>query len=88
MLTGELLLFIAAWRTSHIFQTFSLITNYTLILWGGFLFLMQMHGYEHSANAEEFMTVSTAPVQAADASKTNELKKQEWQDIITVSIPV
>lgn len=43
-----MLLLIAAWRKSHAFQTFSLVANYGLILMGGLLFLMQMHGYTHT----------------------------------------
>lgn len=49
-----MLLLIAAWRKSHVFQTFSLIANYVLILLGGLLFLMQMHGYTHASNPDEF----------------------------------
>ncbi|MFT5113888.1 MAG: hypothetical protein ACI8P9_003220 [Parasphingorhabdus sp.] len=48
-----MLVLIAAWRNRKSFTTFSVIANYTLILGGVFLFLMQMHGYEHVANAEE-----------------------------------
>ena len=61
-----MLLLIAACRKSHFFQTFSVITNYGLIIVGGYLFLMQMHGYEHNANPEEF-NVSASRVQAAAA---------------------
>ena len=48
-----MLLVIAGWRNRKSFTTFSVITNYLLILSGAFLFLMQMHGYEHTVNAEE-----------------------------------
>lgn len=58
-----MLLLIAAWRKSHAFKTFSLVANYGLILAGGLLFLMQMHGYTHTSNPEEFMV---ATVQAQD----------------------
>lgn len=47
-----MLLFVAAWRKGRNFQTLSLIANYALILWGGYLFLMQMHGYAHENNPE------------------------------------
>jgi hypothetical protein len=30
------------------------MANYTLIAAGAFLFVMQMHGYSHSANPDEF----------------------------------
>ncbi len=87
-----MLLLIAAWRKSHFFQTFSLITNYMLILWGGFLFLMQMHGYEHTSNAEEYMLATPAAVTSAqhtdsDAKMMADPMEQRWQDTITVIIP-
>ena len=47
-----MLLLISAWRKSHAFQTFSLVANYGLILAGGLLFLMQMHGYTHTNKPE------------------------------------
>jgi len=89
---AAMLLLIAAWRKSHFFQTFSLITNYTLIFWGGFLFLMQMHGYEHTVNAEELMagsSVASSPTQKVDSSETRNqgIDQAPWQDTISVSIP-
>ncbi len=82
-----MLLLIAAWRKSHFFQTFSKVTNLGLILLGGFLFLMQMHGYEHTANAEEFSTTetrsSTATVQAAPPMGDAE----PWTDTTEITIP-
>ena len=89
-----MLLLIAAWRKSHFFQTFSLITNYTLIFWGVFLFLMQMHGYEHTTNEElaELMggiAIAAAPAQSTlhDAENIEILKQQPWKDTITVNLP-
>ncbi|WP_455218556.1 HupE/UreJ family protein [Kaarinaea lacus] len=86
-----MLLLIAAWRKSHFFQTFSLITNYTLIFWGVFLFLMQMHGFDHANNEELGMSAAVAamPEQSvsADVAKTEELSKLPWKDTITVTIP-
>jgi len=86
-----MLLLIAAWRKSHFFRTFSLITNYTLIFWGVFLFLLQMHGYEHSNNKELVLSAAVAamPEQsvAADLAKEEALNKLPWKDTITVSIP-
>ncbi|MGV6851979.1 MAG: HupE/UreJ family protein [bacterium] len=54
-----MLVLIAAFRKSTYFPTFSTISNYFLILAGAFLFLMQMHGYEHTANAEELNPAHT-----------------------------
>ena len=86
-----MLLLIAAWRKSHFFQTFSLITNYTLIFWGVFLFLMQMHGYEHTTNEElmgEMAVTAVLPEPVtADAEILQDLEQQAWKDTITVELP-
>ena len=86
-----MLLLITAWRKSHFFQTFSLITNYTLIFWGAFLFLMQMHGYEHTTNEELMVKAAVAGVAeqnvASDAAKEETLSQSPWKDTITVTIP-
>ncbi|MBL1321043.1 MAG: HupE/UreJ family protein [Methylophaga sp.] len=79
-----MLVLIAAFRKSHFFPTFSKISNYLLILAGAFLFLMQMHGYEHTANAEEF-TVRTEPTQQVVSSE--QTPKSDWKDTIIVNIP-
>ncbi len=84
-----MLLLITAWRKSHFFKTFSTITNYGLIIAGGLLFLMQMHGYEHTANADE-LNVSEAsismPSTASDISDSAIVEGQ-WKDTINVVIP-
>jgi len=78
-----MLLLIAAWRKSHAFQTFSLIANYSLILAGGFLFLMQMHGYTHSINAkEEAKNIKLLQKTAVDKQDTT-----LWKDTISIIIP-
>lgn len=41
-------------RKSASFKPFSLISNYGLIFAGLFLFMMQMHGYSHVADPDEF----------------------------------
>lgn len=79
-----MLLLIAAFRKSHFFPTFSKISNYFLILAGTFLFLMQMHGYEHAANAEEFVSSSTSPQQEIVVD-TN--KQPDWKNTILINIP-
>jgi len=79
-----MLLLITAFRKSHVFKSFSKAANSFLIIAGAYLFLMQMHGYEHVVNAEEFSSNVTA---------TQEMKKPEvthstnWDDVITVTIP-
>ena len=85
-----MLLVIAAWRKSQLFNTFSLLANYALILLGGLLFLMQMHGYEHSTNAELSASVTTkSPIQTQSSEvtiKTEPTLQQSWTDTITITI--
>ena len=49
-----MLMFLAAWRKKASFRPFSLIANYTLVAAGAVLFMMQMHGYSHTSNPDEF----------------------------------
>jgi len=79
-----MLLLIAAFRKSHAFKSFSKAANSFLIIAGGYLFLMQMHGYEHVANAEEF-AVNAEPTQAVQ--KTKATVRTDWKDVITITIP-
>jgi len=78
-----MLALIAAFRKSHIFKSFSKAANTFLIAAGAFLFLMQMHGYEHTANAEE-LTGNTEPQVVGELNVTQE---SNWKDIITITIP-
>jgi hypothetical protein len=87
-----MLLVIAAWRKNRTFQTFSLVANYTLVLWGGYLFLMQMHGYAHTSNPEEF-GVATVASESSDKSVSatvetpEESQEAQWSAPVTISIP-
>lgn len=82
-----MLLVVAAWRKRDGFETFSRIANYSLILWGGLLFLMQMHGYEHASGAEEAdVGVEAAQEPAADRGNTAD-QASAWQDTIVLTIP-
>lgn len=49
-----MLLILAGWRNRASFQPFSKISNYGLIFAGLFLFMMQMHGYAHTTDPDEF----------------------------------
>ncbi len=49
-----MLALLSFWRQRESFKPFSLISNYFLIFAGIFLFLMQMHGYAHVSNPDEF----------------------------------
>jgi len=79
-----MLILIAAWRKRPSFQTFSLVANYGLIIMGGLLFLMQMHGYEHNANPEEFVASmkTTSPV-VSNKTITHAIR----EDTIKIVIP-
>ena len=79
-----MLVLIAAFRKSHAFNSFSKVANSFLILAGAYLFLMQMHGYEHVSNAEEL--VSKEDVTQA-AQKSDATVKAAWKDVITIIIP-
>lgn len=88
-----MLLLIAAWRKSHAFQTFSLVTNYGLILAGGLLFLMQMHGYAHTSNPDEFtVNAQTSQNEVGDKKMAiieapDNIQQSGWKDSISISIP-
>lgn len=88
-----MLLLIAAWRKSHAFKTFSLVANYGLILAGGLLFLMQIHGYEHTNSPEEFIASAEASQQTGNSTfmateKTSDDRTPtQWRDTINITIP-
>lgn len=90
---------IAAFRNSHYFKPFSLISNYVLILAGGFLFLMQMHDYSHSGTPEKITAASTNEDSSMNMDHIEGLSDLELEitdettnktirkDTITVTIP-
>lgn len=84
-----MLLLIAAWRKSDFFKTFSKITNYALIIAGGLLFLMQMHGYEHTVNADELNVseVSTPKLSTVSEMSDSATVDEKWRDTINIVIP-
>ncbi len=49
-----MLLLLTFWRKKASFKVFSTVSNYGLIFLGGLLFMMQMHGYSHGNNPDEF----------------------------------
>ncbi|NOQ94167.1 MAG: hypothetical protein GQ547_05990 [Methylophaga sp.] len=88
-----MLILLAAWRKSDAFKTFSLIANYGLIILGTLLFLMQMHGYEHSTNPEELrlpqersQKADTDKVGVAEDELTDD-RQSQWKDSISITIP-
>ncbi len=54
MALAAMLLILAGWRKADSFTPFSVISNYGLIFAGLFLFMMQMHGYSHVTDPDEF----------------------------------
>ncbi|MEN8171174.1 MAG: HupE/UreJ family protein [Pseudomonadota bacterium] len=78
-----MLALIAAFRNSHVFKSFSKAANTFLIVAGAYLFLMQMHGYEHTANAEEL----TSSSEQKSVGELDVTQKMDWKDIITITIP-
>lgn len=82
-----MLLLISAWRKTHFFQTFSVITNYGLIVLGGLLFLMQMHGYEHTANADELNVSSNEGTVPANQSTMLVDNSEPWNESVSITIP-
>ena len=88
-----MLLVISIWRSRDSFQPFSLATNYSLIILGGFLFLMQMHDYGHEASGSTSKQASVfAPeiVNKAVASvdrPQNRLNAEGWNDSVNITIP-
>ncbi|MCK4587973.1 MAG: HupE/UreJ family protein [Gammaproteobacteria bacterium] len=54
MALTAMLVLLAGWRKSASFKPFSVISNYGLIFAGLVLFMMQMHGYSHTNNPDEF----------------------------------
>lgn len=79
-----MLFVIAFFRKKEAFPSFSKAANGFLIVAGAYLFMMQMHGYEHTTNAEELgsKTKTTENVKALDSEE-----KSNWKDTITIKLP-
>ncbi|MDT8384514.1 MAG: HupE/UreJ family protein [Gammaproteobacteria bacterium] len=54
MALAVMLLLLASWRKAESFKPFSVMSNYGLIFAGFVLFMMQMHGYSHVSDPDEF----------------------------------
>ena len=54
MALAVMLLLLASWRKAASFKPFSVMSNYGLIFAGLVLFMMQMHGYSHVSDPDEF----------------------------------
>jgi len=68
------------------------MANYSLIFFGLFLFLMQMHGYTHISHADEFVVsvpitkLATEPVEKTKESALS-AKTSKRSDVIDIEIP-
>ena len=49
-----MLFLLSGWRKNKSFKQFSRASNVSLMILGGLLFLMQLHGYQHTAYIDEF----------------------------------
>lgn len=49
-----MLLIISGWRKTNSFTQFSTVSNSALIAAGAFLFMMQLHGFGHNTNPDQF----------------------------------
>ncbi len=78
---AAMLLLISTWRNRHSFKAFSLIANYSLILTGAFLFLMQMHDFSH--DRPDISVAVAAEVGADQAVAENPVR----QDELNIEIP-
>jgi len=79
-----MLMLITVFRKSLVFNSFSKAVNTFLIIAGGYLFLMQMHGYEHNVNADEFIS----SVESNEKIKKYDVTQEsDWKDIILITIP-
>ncbi|MBI5075832.1 MAG: HupE/UreJ family protein [Nitrospirae bacterium] len=88
-----MLALVALWRKSQSFGAHSRIANYSLIMAGLLLFLVQTHGYSHSsqpkeltASADSFKEIVVAEAVAA-AGNPEESQLSAWKDSITITIP-
>ena len=91
-----MLVLLAGFRKTASFKPFSLITNYALILAGGFLFLVQMHDYSHSDLAENNIATNIAVSNEEDSMSMDHIEdlsdievsdNSTWKDTITITIP-
>ena len=66
-----MLIILLAWRKTASFQRFSKAANVALMLAGGLILLMQLHGYQHTAYSDDF------PLNQDDHHHTHEDMQRE-----------
>lgn len=80
-----MLLLLAGWRKAASFQAFTKVSNYGLIFAGLYLFMMQMHGYSHVTEPDEFGFSSDNHYHdhlKMDEERASQPKKQSSHDSI------
>lgn len=80
-----MLALMAAWRKRRSFKAFSLIANYSLIIAGALLFLMQMHDYTH--DGKKSVAYASEPVSAESANEVSEPSQDVSKDEVIIIIP-
>jgi hypothetical protein len=82
-----MLVVISWFRKSDHFPTFSKIANIFLLFAGGFLFLMQMHDYQHAASAQELTEAELVAQTASVEGASSVSEPTNWADQVSVVIP-
>jgi hypothetical protein len=82
-----MLIVISWFRKSDHFPTFSKITNIFLLFAGGFLFLMQMHDYQHAASAQELTETEIVAQTGSGEGASSVSEPTNWADQVSVVIP-
>lgn len=85
MALAVMLLLLASWRKAASFKPFSIMSNYGLIFAGLVLFMMQMHGYSHVSDPDEFGFSSDNHVHdhiRMDEERTAKIIKETTHDSI------
>lgn len=86
---AAMLAVISLWRNRDSFVPFSLVTNYSLIALGGFLFFMQMHDYSHPQE-ESLASMAVAKpsiVREAQAAAPSAQSLSTWRDTYQITLP-
>jgi hypothetical protein len=86
-----MLLLIGIWRKRESFQPFSLVANYSLIIAGALLFLMQVHDYSHDSEGDD-SEVAVAAVASPEETReifhgSADIAPTLSKDSITVVVP-
>jgi hypothetical protein len=79
-----MLFVIVFFRKKEAFATFAKAANGFLIIAGAYLFMMQMHGYEHTTNTGELEGKAEV---TKNVKKLDSVEKSNWKDTISITLP-